>query len=1514
MPIVAIPGKGNVQFPDSMSAAEIQRVIETEILPASTGTPRQRAIAAEREASAAELAKTESRWQGEPNTLERIANVIAAVTPGKTAREQSLEAARAKAAETQDRLAREEAYIRRTGADPERLTMLERIREGAKDIPRSAIEGFGRVASVAGAFGEPGERLARGIEERATGLAESIGLKPDERAEFDPLQRNIQKVTSGLGSTLPFVATEVAGRKLQPFIKGAGAVARGAQVALGSGAGASEQRRSIEEYEAETGEKVGPVVRAFSQAAAGAVGLSEIVPIANMVNRLPPSLRGPAFSGAAALMKRIGAGEVTQSAGMATLREGIEALERRALGRVGLSAVEEGAQEAGAQAAQNVIARLGYDPNQEIGEGVGEAALIGGLVGGAIRGGTEVATGAPTLAAPEAVVAPPSDTEIVVDGQRRPDLEARVARPDEVIEGEVVQPQPIRPSGSETTVTVDGQRRPDIEGALFAEPTVSEDVTAPQVPEVAPEIIAEPVAEPVVAEPEIAAPPVSEPALGPVTIRPTEEGGEAQTWEILTPPDEQGVQEVRLPNGLNARFPESFISARIVAPEPVSAPAEPIDVTDAAPPAEPPAAPPAQPPAPPPAAPAAPTTPATPIKLGKETFADKFVRVTANRMRRLGYVEEQIEQATGSAIPRDQRPSEKAALFEGRATPRIDELQRDNFQPLLDAITQDGLTANEVDLYLLARAAPARNAKIAERNPAMPDGGSGMTNADAQAYLDMFAAEGKTPALERMAERFDALTERTRQTLVDYDLITPDQASALVASEPQYAPFKGQALDGDTTQMEDDNSGAFMSPGFTITPREYKPAKGRSTLPFSPLATAMADAQAAIIRGETNRYRKTFLDMVRSNPSEYWQVFTEENPDVDRVFDSRTGKVSERPVNMRALPDKYLIVKEGGTPQYIKINDPLLMRAMTNASAKEWGAINRALGATIGAATRGLSKLYTTLNPEFTVTNFSRDIQAAVFNVLAEQGRTDGRIVGQNIVSGVAKDMADWKNWRDLFRSTFNHTARTPEQQAMNALFLQAKEDGAFTGWVQRESPELHMKKIQQTIADATAVGAAKTLAGVKKGVKKTIEAIEDVNSVFENSIRLAVYKNALEAGVTRDEAANMARNVTVDFNRKGELGPTFNSLYAFFNAAVQGNTQLLRSLTNVKGGPITLAQKAALGMVAIGFMRSLYNSAMADDDEDGKSFYDKIPDHVKQRNMVFMNPVDNRSYGLIPLPYGYSFFDNIGATVADVMRGQKDATEAGGFLFGGILNNFSPIPVNMQTTENFLTSFVPTVFKPAADLLANRNYFGSEIFNEPFVRGEAYSANPRFSTPQVYKDIAVWMNEATGGQGRVREWGDVPAEALKYAVEQYIGGLGNLIFQSIDVGTKAATGRDVELGQIPFVRRLVGEPSKQADLGDYYDRINAIGPIERQLKDADPKERAALLKDHPVEADPAVMAARKVAMRRAKEINKQKRAILESDMDWIARNKELDRLNELQRQAYRTFNTVYNRVEKERR
>lgn len=1171
------------------------------------------------------------------------------------------------------------------------------------------------------------------------------------------------------------------------------------------------------------------------------------------------------------------------SAGTATVLPGVErtvlgrAPSGKILPRVGRGTLAEAAQEGieeGAGALAGNVAVAGIDPETALLEGVGSAGVKGAIVGGILGGGTSALMPGRVESEAEAEMTPVSEPEPVVDAPVEVPIEAASV------------PAPV----------VD-----------VPEPVVAASEPAVAVPE--PKAIDTPAAAPPLRRVEINANP--DPTAEPVV----------ETLDVIREDAEAGIVNVRRPDGVEETVPQSFIAERLIREVPIeerapaAIPSERIVAPE--PPAAAPPSPPVEPPSEPPVAapPPAPPPQSVDIQLGKERFwTGKLPRLISNRMNRLGFTEQQIEQVTGSAIPRAQRPSEMAALFEGRVTPRLDEITRDNFNPIVDEMKARGLTANEVDLYLWARAAPARNAKIAERNPEMPDGGSGMTNEAAAEYMALFEAEGTLPALEAVAQKVDALTQRTRDTMVEYDMITSAQADGLAATEPMYVPLKGRAEDGDTsTPSEEDAVGNFGGSGYTITPREYRPAKGRSSTPLSPLANAMADAQAAVIRGETNRYRQTFLnEIVRKYPSKYWQAFTEDNPDVTRGLDGRTGTVVQRPVDMAGRPKEYLVVKEGGKPVYIKINDPLLMRAMQNASAKDWSALNRALGSTIGAVTRALSRLYTTLNPEFVVTNFSRDIQAAVFNMLAEQGRADGRIAGKQIVDDVIADVANWRQWRSLFRATFSHEAGTEEQRQMSELFFQAKEDGAFTGWVQRENAEEHIKDIQRLLNDASAVGAEAARAKTRQGVSKVIQVVEDLNSVFENSIRLSVYKNALKVGLTRDEAANMARNVTVDFNRKGELGPTIGALYAFFNAAVQGNVQLLRSLTNVKGGKVTLAQKAALGLVGLGFVRSLYNSMMSGDGEDDEPHYEKVPDYVKQRNMVFMNPLDRRTYASIPLPYGYSFFDNIGSGLADVITGTMSPTDYGVYLVNGILNNFSPIPVNIASYEGALGSFVPTVFKPIYDIAVNTNYFGSRIYNEPIQQGDAESSMARISTPEVYKAITKWMNEATGGTGKIAGGVDVAPEKLQYAVEQYIGGIGNMIFGSIDAAGKAATGRDVEIREIPFVRKLVGEPTKGADLGAYYERIAEVGPVDRQLRavetDAD---RADIVKKFPVESDAAVITAMKAARSASKKITAEKREVSESDMPWGAKQRKIDELNEQQRRAFIQFNKVYNAAEK---
>jgi len=69
----------------------------------------------------------------------------------------------------------------------------------------------------------------------------------------------------------------------------------------------------------------------------------------------------------------------------------------------------------------------------------------------------------------------------------------------------------------------------------------------------------------------------------------------------------------------------------------------------------------------------------------------------------------------------------------------------------------------------------------------------------------------------------------------------------------------------------------------------------------------------------------------------------------------------------------------------------------------------------------------------------------------------------------------------------------------------------------------------------------------------------------------------------------------------------------------------------------------------------------------------------------------------------------------------------------------------------------------------------------------------------------------------------------------------------------------------------------------------------------------------YPVETNPAVIAARTAAEKELKEINKQKKALMDrdsSDYTEVA----LDRLKERQHNVYIKFNRTYNRVEERER
>lgn len=223
-----------------------------------------------------------------------------------------------------------------------------------------------------GFFGEVGKGLASGmlglVETAATGAAQLLpqSMEPGAReaiakwgeavqAPFAPHSEYAdswtRKISSGLGSTVPFLAAA-------PF--GLAGLAAGAGLGVAAGSGEAVQRAA----------EAGATEDEIGQAAMAGVipGALEMVAPARIFNR------------ARGILKAAGPG--VAEAVEATAPKLAQAKTRMKYGqRVAEGALEEGAQEAAAEILQNLIQRGIYDPEQGVFTGTGESATIGAVVG-----------------------------------------------------------------------------------------------------------------------------------------------------------------------------------------------------------------------------------------------------------------------------------------------------------------------------------------------------------------------------------------------------------------------------------------------------------------------------------------------------------------------------------------------------------------------------------------------------------------------------------------------------------------------------------------------------------------------------------------------------------------------------------------------------------------------------------------------------------------------------------------------------------------------------------------------------------------------------------------------------------------------------------------------------------------------------------------------------------------------------------------------------------------------------
>lgn len=896
-----------------------------------------------------------------------------------------------------------------------------------------------------------------------------------------------------------------------------------------------------------------------------------------------------------------------------------------------------------------------------------------------------------------------------------------------------------------------------------------------------------------------------------------------------------------------------------------------------------------------------------------ENTKEDFIRKIADKFKILKDIQNSIEKA-GGTVSEDANVYRAETLMHGKAENDLNEMRDTFVEPLAKKMAQYKIGQALLDEYLRAKHAHERNAHIAKINPAMPDGGSGMTKKQAQDILDSIAQSGQQAQFDELADIVYAMLKTKRDMIRQYGLEDDDVVDAWEASYKHYVPLKGFAED------EKQEGLPRTGKGFSVGGSESKRAAGRSSESASPLSYAIQDLTETLLRKRKNDVGNTLLNLVEANPEpNYWEAFTNDNPEKQRRVVKRVDPVTGQKVDvvewvnipMAMMQDRYFTTKRDGQTYYIRLDDQRLMKAMKNLGPDTSNFLIQGLG----KVSRFLASVNTSYNPEFLVSNFARDIQTAILNISAEQTRDDGKAKGLAIAKQVVKDVpkAMKAAYRGLRNSATNKLSKADKEWF--DWFDEFKRAGAKTGYYDMKDIDGQAKDIQRLVDMAN--GGFK--GNFYKWSSAAMRFVDDANGAVENAVRLSAYVNARKAGVSQDKAADLAKNLTVNFNRRGEVGTTLNAVYMFANASIQGTANFVRTMGSLNGkkgdklwSRLNMAQKIAVGMMAGAYGLAILNRMGADDDDDGENFYDKIPQYVKERNIVIMKSLfggASDEYWKIPLPYGYNIFHNIGTSLEAVTIGGKPVMENAANLALATLGSFSPIGFQeSQTGEGLiLKNITPTIMKPVVELALNENFAGQSIYNEnfPFGTPKPDSSLGRRTTPAGYKQIAEFLNDVSGGSQWRSGAIDINPDVMRYLVDYATGGAGAFALSKVpDNFYNLAVDVDNDWSRVAFVSKVAGKVTPYADQEKFYQRRDEINQIITESKELKGRDRIEFIRDNRKKM--ALGSLIKSTETKLKLLRRNRDAVYNSDLSPKAKDLKLKEIEARMKVVIDQFNAAY--------
>ena len=848
-------------------------------------------------------------------------------------------------------------------------------------------------------------------------------------------------------------------------------------------------------------------------------------------------------------------------------------------------------------------------------------------------------------------------------------------------------------------------------------------------------------------------------------------------------------------------------------------------------------------------------------------------------------------------------------LFHGRTAKQTIDFLQDDLRPLLEDMDKRGVTLAKFNDYLYNRHAKARNAFILKRDPTNPDG-SGLSDDEVDTYMDALDADPKLKkTYEELATRIDKIVKETQELLVSSGLEKQSTIDNWRESLPFYVP-----LNREPDELDFVNASSGMGQGFSVRGSFTKAAVGSYKTVSDIVASLALARERAIVRAEKVRVGRALYALAIQNPNpNFWKAI---NPDAiknkqklidemiglgmspndaNNIFqepktgsiDTKTGLVKYQVnPNMRNSPN-VLALRINGQDRYVFFNpgNPVAKRMVETLKNMGTNDLDEVLSS-VAEVTRFIAAANTQYNPVFGAWNFARDVQGAAINLSSTPiANRRGQVISDSMVAV-----------RAIYRVLRGKPATNPAMQEWMDLFEKFQKAGGQTGFREQFS----RGKGNDTIV-ARELGRLNQ-GNAKKAAQAVFDWLSDYNDAMENAVRLAAFKAALDENISVDQSASIAKNITVNFNRKGASTQTIAALYAFFNASVQGTKRLGETLlTKNKDGKLVLSsigKKIVAGGMFIGVMQAALLAAAGFGGDDP-------PEWVKSKNLVI--PVGDGKYITIPMPLGFNVFPNVGRLVAEYMMIQSGAMQGRRDMQKTIINIFSAMvdSVNPLGSSTFAQTLAPTIVDPFVAIAENKDAFGRPIARED----KALAPSPGYARSRetanfVSQGLAYGLNFITGGGDKGIGLVSPTADQISYIAGQYAGGVGKLVVQTAEYAKSKVTGTEVQNYQVPVLGKVYGDINTPAAVaGKFYDSIKVMANHERIVKDMKGKGVEAYYKEN--------HEAR--LWRRANYVENEVVKLKKEKKDLMARNApeaQIKRKDEAIRQKMEAFNKEVSRVQ----